>query len=252
MNINNMRKIFLLIVLTILTLQICTSQNIRIAAASNLKFVLEEINSQYKKKNPNINFVANYSASGVLFQQISNGAEFDLFISAENAYTKTLEKNKLTKGMIVNYCNGKLVLWNNNINIKEKGIQILKDNSIKKIAIAKPQIAPYGERAIETLKYYNLYNIVSNKLIYAENIAQVIQYVNSGNAEIGFLPLSLAMNNKGSNYYIEIDEKAYSPIEQTCVMLKNAENKKDIEQYFSFLIGNEAKEIFKKFGYKVP
>lgn len=249
-----MRKIFLLIVLTNLTHQICTSQNIRIAAAGHLKLVLNEINIKYKKQHNSISFSVNYSPSGTLFQQINNGAEFDIFISAENKYPSMLEKNKLTEGSPKTYSYGEIALWSKKINIKEKGIQFLKDISIKKIAIPKPQVAPYGAKAIEILNYYKIFNDIQSKIIYAENSSQAMQYVLTGNADVAFLPLSFVYvpdnNNKG--FYINFDEKTHGSIEHQFVKLKYSKNKKEIEEYFNYILSNEAKEIFKKFGYKVP
>ncbi len=244
-----MKRIFILIAFFIvLTAQ---GQTVKIAAAANLRFVLEEIKTSYAIANPKATVTANFGSSGALLQQILNGAEFDLFMAADNTFPVKLKDQGAASGEIRTYAMGKLVLWSNTIDVS-KGFEILTDPLVKRIAIAKPDLAPYGDRAIEVLKSTGLYEKVKAKIIYADNISQTAQFAQTGNAEVAFLAMSLTFSPemKGSVYVI--DTKLYKPVEQAMVLVKSWKVNPEAAKFMKYVLSGQCKPVFEKNGYIVP
>jgi molybdate transport system substrate-binding protein len=207
--------------------------------------------ASYAITNPKVTVTANFGSSGALLQQIMNGAEFDLFMAADNSYPVKLKDQGAASGEIKTYALGKLVMWSNTIDLS-KGLEMLTDPSVKRIAIAKPELAPYGDRAIEVLKSSGLYDKVKDKIIYADNIAQTAQFAQTGNAEVAFLALSLTLTPemKGSVYLVDPDK--YKPVEQAMVLVKSWKTNPDATKFMKFVLSETCKPIFEKNGYIVP
>jgi molybdate transport system substrate-binding protein len=244
-----MKNIFLaLLMILSLSLQ---AQTVKIAAAGNLRFVLDDIKEKYTQLNPKANIIINLGASGALVQQITNGAEFDLFMAADKIYPDKLKAQGIVSGKVQTYAFGKLVLWSNTVDVS-KGLAIITDGAVKRIAVAKPDIAPYGDRAVECLKYYKLFDKVKDKIVYADNIAQTAQFAKTGNAEIGFLALALAMAPDMKGTYFELDSKSYKPVEQAMVLIKSWQSNPEAAKFLKFVLSNQCKPIFEKYGFLVP
>jgi molybdate transport system substrate-binding protein len=245
------KKIFLLLLLAgIVRLN---AQSITIAAAADLRFALDDITKLYKETHQDAKIDVIYGSSGNLYQQISNQAPFDLFFSADFSFAAKLDSLKLTSGKPKIYAVGHIVLWSNSKDIS-KGLDLLKSQDVKKISIANPEVAPYGKRAVESLKFYNLYDQIKDKIVKGDNVSQAAQFVLTGNAEVGIIALSLAlspeMSSKGK--YFLIDEKSYSKLEQAYVVLKKSEKKKELLDFVKFLDTKKVKDIFNKYGFKLP
>ena len=241
-------------ILTIIAFCVALSaqaQTVKVAAAANLRFVFEEIKASYAIANPKVPVSANFGSSGALLQQILNGAEFDIFMAADNSFPVKLKDQGAASGEIKAYALGKLVLWSNTIDLS-KGLEILTDPSVKRIAIAKPELAPYGDRAIECLKSAGLYDKVKDKIIFADNISQTAQFAQTGNAEVAFLAMSLTLTPemKGSVYLI--DPKFYKPVEQAMVLVKSWKTNPEAAKFMKFVLSETCKPIFVKNGYIVP
>jgi molybdate transport system substrate-binding protein len=131
-------------------------------------------------------------------------------------------------------------------------LDILTDPSVKRIAVAKPEVAPYGARAIECLKYYQLFDKVKDKLVYADNIAQTAQFAQTGNAEVGFLALALVMAPEMKGTYFVLDTKSYKPVEQAMVLLKSWQSNPEAAKFMKFVLSSECKPLFEKYGFIVP
>jgi molybdate transport system substrate-binding protein len=249
----NMQRFFLFF---LVSLAGCSkpSENIVVATAANVQYVMKEIKAEFEKESgKKIDIVV--GSSGKLTTQIREGAPFDVFVSADTKYPQEIFKNGGSEEKPRIYALGALVLWSKNIPKEELNLNVLTDDKIKKIAIPNPETAPYGEAAIQVLKSGNLFDKLEKKLVYGESIAQTAQYITSGNVEAGFNALSIVlspeMKDKGN--YIIIDSTAYKPIEQAAILLKHAPDspKKAIsEQFYQFLYSKKAKEILKKYGYK--
>lgn len=230
------------------------AQDLSVAAAANVRFALEEIEKAFEAKTK-LKVDINYSSSGKLSTQITQGAPFDVFVSADEEYPEALQKSNKTANTPKVYAQGTLVLWTTQpgLNLKPDG-KILLNTSIKKIAIANPKTAPYGRAAVEWLKKKGLYASIENKLVYGESIAQTTQYILAGACEIGLTAKSLALAEemRGKGKWIEIDPKQHEPIRQAAVITTYGQKQHPVasHKFFDFLFSAEAKRIWKRYGYK--
>ncbi len=228
-----------------------TDNALTIAVASNMQFAMIEIVDAFEQKT-NQSCVMVVSSSGKLTAQISQGAPFDLLISADTLYPNELYQAGLTENRPAVYAYGKLVMWSA-IEGLEPSINQLISQKVKHVALANPKTAPYGVTTIQVLEGYGILDSIQHKLVYGESISQTNQFILSGAAEIGFttkaVVLSPKMKEVGS--WAELDPGTYSPIAQAVVIVRN-ENSKLSNQFFNFLFSPEAKEILQKFGYEIP
>jgi molybdate transport system substrate-binding protein len=229
------------------------AQSFTVAAAADLRYAMDEIIKTYKSEKLGITIDVIYGSSGNLYQQISNNAPFDIFFSADNSYPLKLYEQNLTIEKPVIYAIGHLVLWSKTMDVS-KGIGLLKYPEVKKIAIANPDFAPYGKRAVECLKYYKIYDQVKDKIVKGDNVSQAAQFVLSGNADAGLIALSLALSPgmSGKGNYFNLYSKSYSRAEQSYVVLKTGKIKEQIPLFVKFLKTKKVKEIFGKFGFSLP
>jgi molybdate transport system substrate-binding protein len=241
-----------LIITLILVLSVTArAQTVKVAAAANLRYVFEEIKTNYEAANPKVKITANFGSSGTLLQQILNGAEFDLFMAADNSYPVKLKEQRASASEIGVYAYGKLVLWSNTVDVS-KGLDMLTDVSVKRIAIAKPELAPYGDRAIECLKLAGLYEKVKDKIIFADNISQTAQFAQTGNAEVAFLAMSLTLTPEMKGSVYEIDTKLYTPVEQAMILVKRWQTNPEAAKFMKYILSKSCKPIFEKNGYVTP
>jgi molybdate transport system substrate-binding protein len=230
-------------------------QEVVIAAAADLKFALDSVVAVFTKGNPDIDIKVIYGSSGNFFQQIGNGAPFDLYFSADIDYPRQLKEKGLTLSDIHLYGTGQLVLWSTTIDPAIDKMNTLLNPSVKKIAIANPDHAPYGRRAEEALRHYQLYDKIKDKLVMGENIAQTAQYAQSGAADVGIIALSLAlspaMQQTGGKYWL-IPADSHQPLEQGFVLLPHSKDNKGASLFMNFFTTSEAKAILKSFGFNQP
>lgn len=242
-------KRILFIILVVISIG-ANGQSVKVAAAANLRYVFEEIEAVYEKANPGLKVEASFGSSGTLLQQIVNGADFDLFMAADNSFPVKLKDQGAATGEMKIYALGKLVLWSNTIDLT-KGLDVLTSPEVKRIAIAKPDVAPYGDRAIECLKKSGLYEKVKDKIVYADNISQTAQFAQTGNAEVGFLALSLTMTPEMKGSVYEIDPKMYKPVEQGMILVKKWKGNPEAARFMNYVLSAECKPLFEKYGYIV-
>jgi molybdate transport system substrate-binding protein len=245
------KKLLLLILFTALVK--VNAQSFTIAAAADLRYALDDITNLYKEKHQNVKVDVIYGSSGSLFQQITNQAPFDLFFSADVNFTTKLDNLKLTSGKPTLYAIGRIVLWSATRDVS-KGLDLLKSEDVKIISIANPVHAPYGTRAVESLKYYNIYGKIKDKIVKGDNVSQAAQFVLTGNAEVGIIALSLALSPEMSakGKYFIIDENSHTKMEQAYVILKKSEKNKELLDFVKFLKTKIAKGILIKYGFKPP
>ncbi len=244
---------YFLFVLSVLLSQISYADEIRIAAAADLKYAIEELVKDFSQSNQSDKIEIITGSSGKFFHQISNGAPFDLFFSADIDYPQKLFQEKQTLSEPKLYAIGRLVLWQEH-RTGDLNLNTLKQPKIKRIAIANPLHAPYGKRAKELLEKLNLWEELQSKLVFTENVAQVFQYVHSGAVELGIgafsLALSPAIKNEGQSFLIE--SNLHSPLEQGYVILKRAEKNQLAFKFADYLETKPARDIFKKYGFNLP
>lgn len=253
---------FLVILLSVIFLcfyGVSQAQSIQIAAAADLKFALDAVVSAFEaQKIPNkdqkISII--YGSSGKLHTQIIQGAPYDVFFSADVAYPIALKKQGLVEGDVTPYGIGRIVLWRLKSIAHTKPITLksLTETSIKHIAIANPGHAPYGKRAQEALKHMGMLKRVTPKLVLGENIAQATQFVQTGNAEIGIIALSLALSPALADigeYYL-IPDSYHSALIQGFVITKRAESNQLAKDFVTYLGSDTVKNILLRYGFKRP
>ena len=232
------------------------AEDITIAAASDLNFAFKELVTEYEKTTGH-HVKLTLGSSGNFFSQIQHGAPFDLYFSADIGYPKKLEETGLTvPGSLYPYAVGRIVLWSGNESHLDlsKGLESLRDPTIKKIAIANPKHAPYGRAAVAAMEHFKVYDQVKDKLILGENISQAAQFIESGACDAGIIALSLALAPamKAAGQYWEIPATAHSPLEQGAVILKQSKNPEAVRQFLEFIKGSQGQEIMKRYGFTLP
>jgi molybdate transport system substrate-binding protein len=233
------------------------ADELRIAVASNFYPALQEIVkgyllSQNDSLGQKYNVVLIPGSSGKHFAQIMNGAPFDIFFSADDVRPLLLEQNgKTINESIHTYALGQLVLWSPIDDLIDTKASILQSRDFRFIAMANHKIAPYGEAAKEALTSMNLWKALEDKLIRGENIAQTFQFVNSGNAKLGFISFSQIVDSsyEVDGSYWKVPKSLYEPIEQQVVLLNESFLAED---FLSYLLSTESQKIISRFGYDIP
>ena len=231
------------------------AQTIRVAAAADLQYVLTDLAAQYEKQT-GAKLAITYGSSGSFYAQIQNGAPFDLFLSAGLDYPKKLvDAGYADADSLVAYAQGHLVIWlspDSPLDLKVTGFRTLLDPRIEKIAIANPEHAPYGRAAIVAIQDLGLYGQLKSKLVFGENVSQAAQFVQSGNAQAGLIPRSVALSPAmKSGKQLELSGRRFPPIGQAAVVLKSSPNKQAAGAFLVFLKTAEARAIFERYGYTV-
>jgi len=235
---------------------LCLAQEIAVAAASDLQFVMTDLADKFQKETGKT-VKTTFGSSGNFFQQIQNGAPFDVFFSANLDYAKKLETDGLAEpGTLYQYATGKMVIWvpkDSKLDISG-GLSALADPAVKKIAIANPQHAPYGQAAVSALKTDGVYEKVADRFVLGENISQAVSFVVSGAADVGIVALSLALSPKlrEKGRYVEIPTGDYPAIEQGCVVLKSSRQKDTAKAFLNYVRTPAAAELFRAYGFEVP
>jgi len=253
----SIRRFELAVVLTlILAVVLSAGQDITVAAAADLQSAMQEVVGRFQEQTGKTVRVT-YGSSGNFFQQIQNGAPFDVFFSANLDYAKKLDAAGLTEpGNYYQYARGKIVIWvrkDSTVDLSS-GVRALLDPSIKKIAIANPEHAPYGQAAVAAMRKADIYETLKDKFVLGENISQTASFVVSGAADVGIVALSLALspNMKDKGRYTEIPASDYPPIEQACVVLKSAKNKQLSQDFLAYIKTAAVRDIFVRYGFDVP
>lgn len=235
------------------------NQTVLVAAASSMKFAFDEIIDAFRVEQPEIDIKVSFGSSGNFFSQISHGAPYDAYFSADHDYPQKLKEggHADNNSEVTPYAVGSLVLWVPNhipVKVMEEKIHTLLNPVIKKIAIANPRHAPYGRAAIECLKNLEVYSAAQSRLVMGENITQAAQFTQTGAAQAGIIALSLALTEKmqASGTYWEIPEDTYSPIQQSFLLLKTGKNRHGAETFSRFVMGPMGRAVLHRYGFKPP
>lgn len=228
------------------------AQTVVVAVAASSQPFVSEIKSAMAG---NIDVQIISGSSGKLSAQIKEGAPFDVFVSADTKYPDDLYRQGFCEKPKV-YGVGTLVAWTLNNNLKlDETLSILKSNTVAKIAIANPKVAPYGQAAEEALKNLGIYNDVKEKLVFGESVAQTNQYIESRSADIGLTSKSTVLSNEaaGKGKWVEVIKGSYKNIAQSAAILKHGRdtNAASARAFFDFLFSENGKTILRKYGYLI-
>jgi molybdate transport system substrate-binding protein len=232
-------------------------RELNVAAAADLSAALQEVATDYQRRT-GVAVKLSFGASGALTQQIQNGAPFDVFFSADMEYPRQLIADSHADGTtLYRYAVGRLVLWvpkDSPLDVEHKGMDVLLDPSVKKIAVANPQYAPYGRAAAAALKHYGLTDKVSDRLVLGENISQTAQFVESGNAQAGFVALAHAsapaMQGKGKYWVVPTD--AYPPLDQGVVLISHSAHEHEAAAFLEYVKTADFGAVLRRYGFTLP
>ena len=218
-----------------------------VAVAANFNDAAKEIAALFKTKTGH-DAVLSFGSSGLFYTQIKQGAPFQVFLSADAERPQKLADEGLALPQSrFTYAIGKLVLWSKDPNAI-KGMETLKANAFSKLSIADPNSAPYGVAAIETLKALQIYDSVKPKIVTGTSIAQALQFIQTSNAEIGFVALAQINSSSGGSRWL-VPQDLYTEIRQDAVLLNNGAHNDAAKAFMTFLDSVEARQMIERFGY---
>jgi molybdate transport system substrate-binding protein len=240
----------------LLACRFVAAQGLTVAAASDLQSALPELTAEFEKETgQQVRLI--FGSSGNFFTQAENGAPFDVFLSADIDYPRRLEGAGLVeRGSLYEYATGHIVLWtrhDSGVDVS-RGLTVLTDARVRRVALANPEHAPYGRAAVAALRHERLYERVQGKLVLGENISQAAQFAESGSADVGLLALSLALSPtlKSSGTYVEIPASWYPPIKQAAVVLASSRQKALARQFIEYLKRPATVRVLQSYGFTVP
>lgn len=229
--------------------------SITVAVAANVQFAFEDLQAAFSRET-GIDVQTVIGSSGKITAQVRSGAPFDVFLSADMDYPRTLHKEGLASSAPIVYAYGTLVLWTMSDLDLTPGLKVLTDPKVGKVAIANPRLAPYGRAALQALAHYRIAGAVQAKAVFGENVSQVNQYVYSQNVTAGFTAKSVVLSPtmRGKGHWIEVPPGTYRPIAQGVVILKHgADNAQaDCKRFIRFLASAPARKVLADYGYGLP
>jgi len=215
---------------------------------------MDDIAAEFRKAHPKDTFEVVYGATGKLQTQVQQGAPFDLFFSADSTAPVDLAKAGLAVNEMRIYAIGHLVIWSASVDASKLKLADLTDPKFSRIAIGNPKVAPYGKRAEEALRKTGIWDKVETRLVLGENITQTAQFVESGNAQVGIIALSLVLSpelaKKGG--YSLVPDDLHQPLEQGFIVTKRGAGNPVAEAFAKFMQSKEAKAILLRYGYSLP
>lgn len=227
------------------------------AVSANARPLFEALLPGFQQ-NTGVATVVTYGASGTIFAQILNGAPFDVFFSADADFPHRLEQAGLAEpGSRAVYALGRLAIWVPRASLLDPdrvGMGVLADAVVHRVAIANPDLAPYGSAAIVAMRNAGVYETAKPKLVLGENVAQAAQFLHSGSADAGIIPLSLALTPEmhAAGRYAEVPSSLYPPIEQAVVILRRAGNNEAARLLVSYVRSANGAELLRRSGYAIP
>lgn len=236
------------------------AQEITVAAAADLNLALKQIAQRYQAKS-GVRVKLTFGSSGNFFTAIENGAPYDVYFSADIDYPRQLEAGGFAEpGTLYEYAVGRLVLWapsNSPLDLSE-GMKVLTSAKVRKIAIANPKHAPYGRAAEAAMRTAGVYAVAQPKLVMGENISQTAQFVQTGNADVGLIALSLVGHASKTGQasidgkYWMVPANLYPAIRQAAVVIKSSHEKEAAKKFLEFVKSEQAREILMEYGFGKP
>ena len=227
------------------------------AAAADLNAALSDLIARFGGSH-DVDVSVSYGSSGTFYAQLLNQAPFDLFLSADVDYPNQLAARGLTLPQSeFTYAIGRLALWapaSSPLDLEREGLQALTQASVAHIAIANPAHAPYGRAAVAAMRSAGVYERAQPKLVLGENVAQAMQFVQSGAADAGLVAMALtvAPNVKGKGRLFEVPASSYPRLEQGGTILKWAADVDAARALRGFLLSADGQAILKQYGLSLP
>lgn len=226
---------------------------VQVAVAANFTEPAKLIAAEFTRDTGHLAKLS-FGATGKFYAQITNGAPFEILLAADDSTPARLEREgHALAGSRFTYAVGRLVLWSSKPNFVDAGGEVLSSGRFNKLSIANPKTAPYGAAALETLKKLNRLEAAQAKFVQGENIAQTLQFVSTGNADLGFVALSQVFQDgriTGGSAWI-VPAAMHDPILQDAVILKRGENNPAASALHAYLKGDKARAIIRRFGYAI-
>nr|WP_245795351.1 molybdate ABC transporter substrate-binding protein [Thioalkalivibrio denitrificans] len=230
------------------------AERFTIAAASDLRFALDDIIALYRERHPDHAVRVIYGSSGKMTTQIMNGAPYDIFFSADIRFPQRLHEADLTVTDPAVYAIGRIVIWSNTLDASQLTLRDLAtDERIRRIAIAQPSHAPYGLRAREAMEAAGVWEAVQPRLVFGENIAHAAQMVESGAADVGIIALSLALFPALAEHpHHLIDDSLHNPLTQGYVVTRRGGGNAAVTHFVRFMETDEAHDVMERYGFVMP
>jgi molybdate transport system substrate-binding protein len=250
-----MKKLFVLLLAAGLAFT-ARAEKVTVAAAANFVYCLDELKAGFAQASPGTDVTVVTGASGSLVAQIENGAPYDVFLSADTDYPKKLIKAGFAgQNSVTVFATGRLVLWTKRADVPLASLaEAVRSPLVRKLALANPDTAPYGRAAREALQKSGLWDDAQPKLVVGENISQTLQFVDTGNADAGFVALSLLLSPKlrGTGRYLEVPAELHGPLTHGAVLTKRGAGNPAARRFLDFLSSDAARKILIDYGYLVP
>jgi molybdate transport system substrate-binding protein len=232
-----------------------SAQTVMVAAASDLTYCIDELAAAFRKEAPGTDVKVTLGASGNFFAQIKNGAPYDVFLSADTRYPSQLaSEGAANAATLTTYAIGRVALWSMDPRFDlSQGMRVLADARVTKVAIANPDVAPYGRAAKAALLQHGFWDTIKDKLVIGENVAQTAQFVQTGNAQVGLVSYAtvLAPKVKGKGSYYLVPEGG-APIGQGGIVTKHGSGNAQAARFLQFLQSQAAREILVRHGFGLP
>ncbi len=252
MNVSRIRNFLLGLMLSVTLVAVTRAEEVQVAVAANFTAPMKLIAADFEKKSGH-QAVLTFGSTGKFYAQITNGAPFHVLLSADDETPAKLEQESAAVANTrFTYATGKLVLWSVQAGVVDAQGDVLRKGTFKHLAIAAPKLAPYGAAAVETMNKLGLAASLEPKLVQGETIGQAFSFVQTGNAELGFVALSQVIENgkikSGSGWIVP--ENLHSPIRQDAVLLARGKDNKAAIALLAYLKTDSAKAVIRSFGYQ--
>jgi molybdate transport system substrate-binding protein len=228
------------------------SIEITVSAAASMKNVLTELEADYERLHSNVHITFNYGSSGTLQQQIEQGAPVDLFVSAGTKQMEALSKKKLVKAVVPIVTNELVLIVPKPAAAVPADLKALADSGYKKIAVGTPETVPAGAYTKQSLTEAGIWDMLQNKIVYGKDVRQVLTYVETGNADAGFVYRTDAQTSDKVKVVLQVDEHTHDPIIYPGAVVTASKHPDEAASLLEYLTSNEAKSAFKRFGFILP
>lgn len=248
-----MRKMMLVLVLLCSTFSSAWAQSLTIVAAASLRFAMEDVAREFEQRHPGSNIDIVFSSSGKAYAQITHGAPYEIFFSADRDYPEKLYREGFALDSVRQYAVGRLVIWQRRggpVDLSKK-VAGLDNPAVRRLAIANPELAPYGAAAKEALIKQGLWEKLTPRLVMGENISQAAHFAASGAAQAGMIAYALALSDdmQRSGEFTLVDESLHSPMSLGFVILKTAQGNPLAQEFGAFVLSTDGKKILSRYGF---